>query len=146
MITEKEVKMIDSLPKDKKIVLFDGVCNLCNGFVDKIISKDKKDVFRFASLQSEIGIAIQEHLQLDASKLDSVILYEPGVAYYHKSTAALKIMKEFGGVWSLMQIFVILPKFLRDGVYNIIAKYRYKWFGEKNTCRMPTPEERARFL
>ncbi|MFK7746899.1 MAG: DUF393 domain-containing protein, partial [Kordia sp.] len=72
--------MIESLPKDKKIVLFDGVCNLCNGFVDKIIAHDTKDVFRFASLQSEVGIAIQEHLQLDPAKLDSVILFEPGKA------------------------------------------------------------------
>ncbi|WP_430408506.1 thiol-disulfide oxidoreductase DCC family protein [Kordia sp.] len=138
--------MIDQLPKDKKIVLFDGVCNLCNGFVNKIIARDKNDTFRFASLQSGIGIAIQKHLQLDTTKLDSVILYEPSVAYYHKSTAALKIMKEFGGAWSLMQVFMILPKFLRDGVYNIIAKYRYKWFGQKDSCMIPTPELKAKFL
>jgi predicted DCC family thiol-disulfide oxidoreductase YuxK len=138
--------MLDTLPKDKKIVLFDGVCNLCNGFVDKIIAKDKKDIFRFASLQSDIGIAIQEHLKLDASKLDSVILYEPEVGYYHKSSAALRIINEFGGAWKLMNIFRILPKFINDTVYDFVAKNRYKWFGEKETCRMPTPEERARFL
>ncbi|MCH2195092.1 thiol-disulfide oxidoreductase DCC family protein [Kordia sp.] len=139
--------MIDTLPKDKKIVLFDGVCNLCNGFVDKIISQDKKDVFRFASLQSEIGIAIQEHLQLDTSQLDSVILYVPEKGtYYHKSSAAFRILNEFGGAWKLLQVFRILPKFINDFGYNIVAKYRYKWFGQKNTCRMPTPEERARFL
>jgi predicted DCC family thiol-disulfide oxidoreductase YuxK len=138
--------MIDSLPKDKKIVLFDGVCNLCNGFVDKIIAKDKKDIFRFASLQSDIGIAIQKHLQLDPEKLDSVILYEPEVAYYHKSAAALRIINEFGGAWKLLNIFRILPKFINDTVYDFVAKNRYKWFGEKETCRMPTPEERARFL
>ncbi|AXG71419.1 hypothetical protein KORDIASMS9_03676 [Kordia sp. SMS9] len=138
--------MIDTLPKDKKIVLFDGVCNLCNGFVDKIISKDKNDVFRFASLQSDIGIAIQKHLHLDPKQLDSVILYEPGVAYYHKSQAALRIMNEFGGAWKLLQVFRILPKFINDSVYNLVAKYRYKWFGQKETCRMPTAEERAKFL
>ncbi|MEM6720055.1 MAG: thiol-disulfide oxidoreductase DCC family protein [Bacteroidota bacterium] len=138
--------MIDTLPKDKKIVLFDGVCNLCNGFVDKIISKDKKDVFRFASLQSDIGIEIQKHLQLNPEQLDSVILYEPGVTHYHKSAAALRILNEFGGAWKLLQVFRILPKFINDSVYDFIAKNRYKWFGEKETCRMPTPEERARFL
>jgi predicted DCC family thiol-disulfide oxidoreductase YuxK len=138
--------MIDSLPKDKKIVLFDGVCNLCNGFVDKIIAKDKNDVFRFASLQSDIGVEIQKHLQLNPEQLDSVILYEPGVAYYHKSQAALRILNEFGGAWKLMQVFRILPKFVNDAVYNFVAKYRYKWFGQKETCRMPTPEERAKFL
>ncbi len=138
--------MIESLPKDKKIVLFDGVCNLCNSFINKIIALDKNDSFRFASLQSDIGIAIQEHLQLDPSKLDSVILYEPGKAHYHKSTAALKIMKEFGGAWRLMQVFMILPKFIRDAGYNVVAKYRYKWFGEKDSCMMPTPELKAKFL
>ncbi|WP_420573529.1 thiol-disulfide oxidoreductase DCC family protein [Kordia sp.] len=138
--------MIDSLPKDKKIVLFDGVCNLCNSFINKIIERDTNDIFRYASLQSEVGIAIQKHLKLDASKLDSVILFEPDGSYYHKSTAALRIMKEFGGAWSLMQVFMIFPKFLRDAGYNFVAKYRYKWFGKKDSCMMPTPELKAKFL
>ncbi|MBC8755082.1 DUF393 domain-containing protein [Kordia sp. YSTF-M3] len=138
--------MIDTLPKDKKIVLFDGVCNLCNDSVNKIISHDKNDIFRFASLQSDIGVAIQNHLQIDASKLDSIILYEPGVAYYHKSTAALKIMKHFGGAWKLMQAFYIFPEALRNVVYNFIAKNRYKWFGKQDHCTIPTPELKAKFL
>ena len=138
--------MIESLPKDKKIVLFDGVCNLCNSFINQIIARDENDTFRFASLQSDIGIAIQEHLKLDTSKLDSVILYEPGVAYYTKSTAALHIMKEFGGAWKLMSGFLILPKFLRDAGYNLVGKYRYKWFGKKDSCMIPTPELKAKFL
>lgn len=138
--------MIDTLPKDKKIVLFDGVCNLCNSFINKIIALDTNDAFRFASLQSDIGIAIQEHLQLDASKLDSVILFEPDGKYYHKSTAALRIMKEFGGAWKLMQVFFIFPKFIRDAGYNLVAKYRYKWFGKKDSCMLPTPELKAKFL
>jgi len=138
--------MIDTLPKDKKIVLFDGVCNLCNSSVNTIISHDKNDVFRFASLQSDIGLAIQKQLQLDASKLDSVILYEPGVAYYHKSTAALKIMNQFGGFWKLTQAFYIFPEALRNVVYNFIAKNRYKWFGKQDSCTIPTPELKAKFL
>lgn len=138
--------MIESLPKDKKIVLFDGVCNLCNNFIDQIIKRDKKNVFVFASLQSDIGIAIRKHLQLDTSTMDSVILYEPGIAYYKKSTAALHIMSEFGGAWKLVRGFLFLPKFIRDSGYDLVGKYRYKLFGKKETCRMPTPEERAKFL
>lgn len=138
--------MIDTLPKDKKIILFDGVCNLCNSFINKIIALDKNDAFRFASLQSDVGIAIQKHLQLDTSKLDSVILYEPDGNYYHKSTAALRIMKAFGGAWKLMQVFLIFPKFIRDAGYNLVAKYRYKWFGKKDSCMLPTPELKAKFL
>ena len=138
--------MIDSLPKDKKIVLFDGVCNLCNNSVNKVISHDKNDLFRFASLQSDVGVAIQKHLQIDPSKLDSIILYEPGKAYYHKSTAALKIMNEFGGFWKLTQAFYIFPEGLRNLVYDFIAKNRYKWFGKQGSCTIPTPELKAKFL
>ncbi len=138
--------MIDTLPKDKKILLFDGICNLCNSSVNKVISHDKNDVFRFASLQSDIGLAIQKHLQIDPKKLDSIILYEPGVAYYHKSTAALKIMNEFGGLWKLTQAFYIFPEALRNVVYNFIAKNRYKWFGKQDSCTIPTPELKAKFL
>jgi predicted DCC family thiol-disulfide oxidoreductase YuxK len=138
--------MIDSLPKDKKIILFDGVCNLCNSSVNKVISHDKNDIFRFASLQSDVGIAIQKHLQIDSEQLDSIILYESGKAYYHKSTAALKIMNEFGGFWKLMEVFYILPEALRNVVYNFIAKNRYKWFGKQDSCTIPTPELKAKFL
>lgn len=138
--------MIETLPKDKKIVLFDGVCNLCNSSVNKVISHDKNDVFRFASLQSDVGIAIQKHLQIDTKNLDSIILYEPGKAYYHKSTAALKIMNEFGGFWKLTQVFYIFPEFLRNIVYDYIAKNRYKWYGKQESCTIPTPELKAKFL
>ncbi|WP_298421360.1 DCC1-like thiol-disulfide oxidoreductase family protein [uncultured Kordia sp.] len=139
--------MIESLPKDKKIILFDGVCNLCNSSINKVIARDTKDIFRFASLQSAIGIAIQTHLKLDPTDLDSVILYEPTTdRYYEKSSAALRIMNGFGGAWKLMNFFYISPAFLRNIAYNYIAKNRYKWYGKQESCMMPTPELKAKFL
>lgn len=137
--------MLD-LPENKKIILFDGVCNLCNSFVNKIIAKDNKNEFVFASLESEIGNKITKHLHINTSKIDSIILYEPGVSYDFKSTAALKIMKAFGGMYRLTQIGYILPEIVRDGIYDIVAKNRYKWFGKKDSCMIPTPELKAKFL
>lgn len=134
------------IPKNKMIVLFDGVCNLCNDSVLKIIKNDKKDVFRFASIQSDIGSQIIDHLKIDTTKIDSIILYEPNIAYYIKSSAALKIIKEFSGFWKLLQLFTLLPSSFNDFFYNIIAKNRYKWFGKKESCMIPTPELKAKFL
>lgn len=138
--------MIENLPKDKKIILFDGVCNLCNDSVLKVIKHDKSDAFVFTSLQSDIGQQIIKHIGIDTSKTDSIILYEPNISYDVKSTAALKIMKEFGGFWSLMQVFWIFPGPIRNVVYDYIAKNRYKWFGKKESCMIPTPELKAKFL
>ena len=138
--------MIENLPKDKKIILFDGVCNLCNDSVLKVIKNDKNNVFMFTSLQSNIGQEIIKHIGIDISKVDSIILYEPNVSYTIKSTAALKIINEFGGVWSLMQFFWIFPESIRNIVYDYIAKNRYKWFGKKESCMIPTPELKAKFL
>lgn len=137
--------MID-LPKNKKLILFDGVCNLCNSFVNKIITKDKKNSFIFASLESKAGKKVTDYLGIDTTKIESIVLYEPGVAYELKSTAALKIMNEFGGVWFFTQIGYILPQSVRDGIYDIVAKNRYKWFGKKESCMLPTPELKAKFL
>ncbi len=137
--------MID-LPKDKKIILFDGVCNFCNDTVLKIIKYDTKNQFIFASLQSDIGIKITAHLGIDTSKIDSIILYEPKFAYYIKSTAAIKIMNEFRGFWKLTPIFFILPESIRNIAYDFIAKNRYKWFGEKETCMIPSKEIQEKFL
>ena len=137
---------MENLPRDKKIVMFDGVCNLCNDSVLKIIKYDKKEVFRFVSIQSEIGQKITYHLGIDTSKIDSVILYEPGVSYEIKSTAALKIMSEFGGLWKLTGIFSFLPEGFRNFFYDYIAKNRYKWFGKKEQCMIPTPELKSKFL
>lgn len=137
--------MID-FPEDKKIILFDGVCNLCNQTVLRIIKLDKKDIFRFTSLQSETGKEIINYLKIDTSKVDSIILFEPKKAYYIKSTAALKIFGNFGGIWELSKFLLFFPSFIRDFVYDIIAKNRYKWFGKKNQCMIPTPELLSKFL
>ena len=133
-------------PEGKKIVLFDGVCNLCNNFVQTIIKHDKKDVYRFTSLQSEYGQQLQKYLGLNPKNIKSIILYEPGVAYYHKSEAAIEIIKDFGGLYSLMVIFRIFPKFIGNTVYDFVAFNRYKWFGKKDQCMIPTPELKEKFL
>lgn len=138
--------MLDTLPKNKKIILFDGVCNLCNTSINYVIDHDKQDIFRFVSLQSDLGETIQEYLGIENKSLDTIILYVPNEAYYIKSTAAIKIINEFLGFWKLMQVFLILPSPIRDLVYNYIAKNRYKWYGKQESCRIPTPELKAKFL
>lgn len=137
---------MNNIPSNKKVILFDGVCNLCNDSVLKVIKYDIKNQFVFTSLQSDIGKEITEYLGVDTSKIDSIILYEPSVAYYIKSTAALKIMNDFGGIWKLTQVFGILPEGLRNIVYDYIAKNRYKWFGKKEACMIPSKEIQEKFL
>tara|TARA_R110002020_G_scaffold155322_2_gene336277 strand:- start:800 stop:1207 length:408 start_codon:yes stop_codon:yes gene_type:complete len=131
--------------KKHKIILFDGVCNLCNSSVIFAIKRDKSDVFRFAALQSEIGEQLTSKYNIDTSKTDSIILID-GEKYYEKSSAALHIAKYLSGGWPLLYFFIILPKFIRDSVYNFIAKNRYKWYGKKESCMIPTPELQAKFL
>lgn len=137
---------MENLPVNKKIILFDGVCNLCDSTVQFIIKRDKKDIFRFVALQSELGEQIIKHIGVDRSKTDSIILYEPGVAYYYKAEAAIKIAANLGGLFPLMNIFSVLPKPLSNSVYDYIAKNRYKWYGKKDECMIPTPEMKAKFL
>ncbi|WP_343698091.1 thiol-disulfide oxidoreductase DCC family protein [Flavobacterium sp.] len=132
--------------ENKKIILFDGVCNLCNGAVQFIIKHDKKDIFRFVALQSDLGKAICDYIGVDQTKIDSIILYNPGVAYYYKSSAVLEIGKDLGGVYSFFSAFKILPENLRNYIYDYIAKNRYKWYGKKESCMIPTPELKAKFL
>ncbi|UUF13177.1 MULTISPECIES: thiol-disulfide oxidoreductase DCC family protein [Flavobacterium] len=130
----------------KKIILFDGVCNLCNGAVQFIIKHDKKNVFRFVALQSDLGKEICKYIGVDQTKIDSIILYNPGVAYYHKSSAVIEIANDLGGFYTLLSVFKILPEKLRNYIYNYIAKNRYKWYGKKESCMIPTPELKAKFL
>ena len=137
--------MID-LPKNKKLILFDGICNLCNDAVLKVIKNDRKNTFVFTTLQSETGEKVINHLKIDISKLDSIILYEPNVSYDIKSTAALKIMNDFGGFWKATQLFLIFPKRFRNLIYDYIARNRYKWFGQRESCMLPTPELKNKFL
>lgn len=135
-----------SLPENKKVILFDGVCNLCNTAVQTIIKQDKKDLFRFVSLQSELGIAIQKHIGIDTRKIDSLVFYAPGVSYSYKSEAVLDIAKELGGIFNLAIVFKILPSPFLNSIYDYVAKNRYKWYGQKEHCWMPTPELKAKFL
>lgn len=130
----------------KKIILFDGVCNLCNGFVQFIINRDKQDVFRFASLQSETGKQLLLERHIDVSKTDSVVLIELGVAYYIKSDAALQIGSHLKGYSGISRILYLIPSSLRNIVYDLIARYRYAWFGKKEACMIPTLELKAKFL
>ncbi|MFH6996500.1 thiol-disulfide oxidoreductase DCC family protein [Flavobacterium sp. FlaQc-57] len=137
---------MQDLPKNKKIILFDGVCNLCNSAVQFIIKNDKKDIYRFAALQSDLGKEICNYIGIDQNKIDSIILYNPGVAYYYKSSAVLEISKDLGGIYSLLTIFKILPEKLRNYTYDYIAKNRYKWYGKKESCMITTPELKAKFI
>ncbi len=137
---------INELPKGKKIILFDGVCNLCNSSVRYVIERDKKDIFRFASLQSEIGQKILKHIGIDPQYSDSIILYEPGEAYHYKSSAAIEIAKYLGGFFSITSIFKIIPSFLRNPIYDYVAKNRYKWYGKLDECPLPNPELQGKFL
>ena len=112
------------LPKDKKIILFDGVCNLCDSSIQFIIKHDKKDLFRFVALQSDLGQEIIRYIGVDISKTDSIILYEPGKAYYYKSEAALKIAKELGGIYKMVSWFSILPKSLPQAITSLGIRNR----------------------
>lgn len=132
--------------KHKKLILFDGVCNLCNASVLYVIKRDKKDMFRFATLQSEIGKQIIQHYRLDTSKTDSILLYSETKGLSIKSSAALQIAKHLGFPYNLTSIFFIIPPFIRNWVYDYIAKNRYKWYGKKEQCMVPTPELKAKFL
>ncbi|HBK71760.1 MAG TPA: thiol-disulfide oxidoreductase [Flavobacteriaceae bacterium] len=131
--------------ENKSIILFDGVCNLCNDSIKFIIKRDEKNHFTFSSLQSDVAKDILLQFQRNNSDLDSILLIENG-NIYQKSTAALKISKHLNGVWKLSYAFIIIPKFIRDFVYTIIANNRYKWFGKKDSCMIPTKELKARFL
>ena len=134
------------MEKGKKIILFDGVCNLCNNAIQFIIKRDNKDIFRYAALQSELGQQLTKERGIDTQLVDSMILLEPGVAYFVKSDAALEISKEFGGLWSILQVFSWFPSALRNPIYDLVARNRYKWFGKKDQCMIPTPELQAKFL
>jgi len=127
------------------VILFDGICNLCNSAVQFVIKRDKKQRFRFASLQSEQGQQVLDEMQYPLTRADSFYLVENGKVF-DRSTAALRVVRALQGLWPLLYGFIVVPPFIRDGVYNVIAKNRYRWFGQRNTCMVPTPENRARFL
>lgn len=130
---------------DKPIILFDGVCNLCNRSVQFVIKRDRKKRFLFASLQGVKGQEVLKRFDLPVNDFNSFILVE-GDKAYTRSTGALRVLKELGGGWKLLYGFIVLPKFARDAVYNWIARNRYKWYGKRDECMIPTPELRSRFL
>lgn len=135
-----------SLPTTTPLLLFDGVCNLCNDTVQFCINNDPNGNIYYASLQSTIGQAFLKKHQLDTKNFSSVILIE-GNQYYTQSDAPLRLTKYFKHpLWRLVNVFFIVPKFIRDAVYDFFAKNRYKWFGQKDACMLPTPELRGRFL
>ena len=127
------------------IILFDGVCNFCNGSVNFIIDRDPEKYFKFAPLQSEIGQRLLSEHGVDKTVTDSVVLIEDGKAYI-RTTAALRIARKLKGAWRYFYGFSIVPAFVRDVFYKLFAKYRYKMFGKQEACMMPTPEIRERFL
>ncbi len=139
--------MENSLPVHKKIILFDGVCNFCNDTINYIIKNDRKDVFRFASLQSILGQELLNTRGINPQQIDSIVLIDPDIAYYIKADAAIEIAVEIGGLWSFFRIFeYILPQKFRNFIYDFVAKNRYRWFGKKEQCMIPTPELKAKFL
>lgn len=127
------------------IVLFDGVCNFCNGAVNWVIERDTADYFKFAALQSSAGAELTEQYSIDRLETDSVVLIENEKVYTY-STAALRIARKLNGIWSWTYIFIVIPKPVRDILYKLFAKYRYSLFGKREQCMLPTPELRSRFL
>jgi len=128
-----------------KLILFDGVCNFCNFWVDFIIKRDRKHQFQFGTLQGNTAKEMIAGYGIAISKTDSVILVDNKKIYTH-SSAAIRICKYLDGGWKLFYGLVIIPKFLRDPIYKWIARNRYKWFGKKESCRIPTAAERSRFI
>ncbi|MFN5983788.1 MAG: thiol-disulfide oxidoreductase DCC family protein [Fluviicola sp.] len=128
-----------------RIVYFDGVCNLCESSVQFIIRKNKQKNIQFASLQGSHGQAFLKENNFDTSEFSSLVYVENG-KIYTKSSGALRITKQLKGLWPMMICFLIIPKFIRDGVYTYVAKNRYKWYGKKTSCWLPTPELKKRFL
>ena len=127
-----------------QIILFDGVCQFCDKSVQFILKRDPNGKFLFSSLQSDTGIQLRKDYHIP-EELDSIILIE-GEKYHSKSTAALKIVRELRGGWKWLYMFIVIPRPIRDVVYDFVARNRLKWFGEKTACELPPPEVRKRFL
>jgi predicted DCC family thiol-disulfide oxidoreductase YuxK len=131
--------------KGKGVVIFDGVCNFCNASVNFMMARDSRNHFLFTANQMDSGRELLTHFGLNPDEVHTVYLVEDG-KIYEKSTAALRIARRLNTPWNWAYIFVVIPRFIRDAVYNLIASNRYSWFGKKDQCRLPSPEERARFI
>jgi predicted DCC family thiol-disulfide oxidoreductase YuxK len=130
---------------ENPIILFDGICNLCNRSVQFVLNHDKQKIFHFASLQSNAGQRLLKEYNLSETVFNSFVLIQNGKTYL-KSTAALMVAKQLGGAIKLLYAFIIVPAFIRNAIYNVIAKNRYKWFGKQESCMMPTAALQSRFL
>lgn len=127
------------------VILFDGVCNMCNSFVQFVIKRDKNKLFQFASLQSEYGKGLLKHFHLDTREYDTMLLYD-GQKVLTRSDAVLAVTSRLKGIWKWSSFCKMVPGFLRNGIYTMLAKRRYKLFGKRETCMVPTPELKSRFL
>ncbi|MCB9285555.1 MAG: thiol-disulfide oxidoreductase DCC family protein [Lewinellaceae bacterium] len=136
---------LSSIPSNQSIILFDGVCNLCNGFVQFIIQRDPKRRFRYASLQSETGQSLLREVGLPADEINTVVLIEGKKGYTH-SDVALRVARRMGGLWPVFTVFYVIPRPVRNAVYNWVARNRYRWFGKREACMVPTPELKSLFL
>jgi predicted DCC family thiol-disulfide oxidoreductase YuxK len=132
-------------PPAPVVVLFDGVCSLCNGFVDFAIARDPRGRLRFGALQSEAGQRALREAGVDAPPLSTLVVLEGGKAHV-RSDAALRALSHLRFPWPLLFAAVVVPRPLRDALYDFVAARRYRWFGRSEACRLPSPEERSRFL
>ena len=128
-----------------QVILFDGVCNLCNGIVQFIIRRDKFNHFHFASLQSSFGEEVTKHFKLPAPQYETIVLYDRDMVYF-KSDAVIRVLTQLPGAWKLSAAFKIVPKFIRDYLYDRIAKSRYRVFGKRDHCMIPTAEQKEKFV
>ena len=134
-----------SRPEFKKVILFDGACNLCNSAVTFVIDRDRKDVFRFVPLQTEVGARLAEYTQTPSSEIASIVLID-GDRHFTRSSAVLRVARELPGYYPLLYWFIAIPRVIRDAVYDLVARNRFAWFGRRDTCMLPTPGVRRTFL
>lgn len=144
-VANQKIRINFATVNDQPIILFDGICNLCNNAVQFVIKRDKKGIIQFAPLQSDVGQQLLKQYQLPPAAMESFVLIENGKAY-SRSSAALKVSRYLKGIWPLCYGLMIVPKFIRNGIYNWVAANRYKWFGVREECMIPTPELKKRFL
>ncbi|WP_458119724.1 thiol-disulfide oxidoreductase DCC family protein [Paenibacillus sp. Z6-24] len=142
-LTDAQIEEL--LQGEHPIVLVDGVCHFCQGATKFIIKRDPKGIFHFASIQSEVGQKLMQKGGLRTDTMDTFVLIEKG-HFYTRSTAALRIARRLRYAWPLLYAFIVVPKVLRNSVYNLVARNRYRWFGKSDQCMLPTPEIRERFI
>jgi predicted DCC family thiol-disulfide oxidoreductase YuxK len=141
----KKGKKLANEDINSPVLLFDGVCNLCNTSVQWVLQRDRCGIFKFAALQSDTGQALLRRFGLPAENFDTVVLIDGGRIFTH-SDAPLEVVRRLGGLWSLFYVLRFVPRFVRDTVYNFVANNRYRWFGRQSECMLPRPEWKGRFV